>query len=121
MIQNAESRAGEFKLAPDDVRDFMNAQMEANKMVQSARIEQWRESGHSPETPDSSLTDGIRGRLDTLLPVLMQSYSAFQPYRSDAKCSAWVQSEIHRQASDPVIVTALQRAAGDLCRTTASQ
>ena len=121
VIQNAESRAGEFKLPPDDIREFMTAQMEANKMVQYARIEQWRETGHSPEKPESGLTDGIRGRLDTLLPVLMQSYSAFQPYRSDAKCSGWVQSEIQRQASDPVIVTALQRAAGDLCRITATQ
>lgn len=121
VIQNAESRAGEFKLSGDDVRDFMTAQMEANKMVQYARIEQWRETGHSPEKPESSLTDGIRGRLDTLLPVLMQSYSAFQPYRSDAKCSGWVQSEIQRQAGDPVILTALQRAAGDLCRTTPRQ
>lgn len=121
VIQSAESRAGEFKLAADDVREFMTAQMEANKMVQYARIEQWREAGHSPEKPESSLTDGIRGRLDTLLPVLMQSYSAFQPYRSDAKCPGWVQSEIQRQASDPVIVTALQRAAGDLCRIKASQ
>ncbi|WP_268798503.1 chorismate mutase [Pseudomonas huanghezhanensis] len=121
VIQNAESRAGEFKLADDDVRYFMAAQMEANKMVQYARLEQWRDTGHSPEKPDVNLTDGIRGRLDTLLPVLMQSYSAFQPYRNDAKCPGWVQSEIQRQASDPVIVTALQRAAGDLCRTTASQ
>lgn len=121
VIQNAESRAGEFKLPPDDIREFMTAQMEANKMVQYARIEQWRETGHSPEKPESGLTDGIRGRLDALLPLLMQSYSAFQPYRSDAKCSGWVQSEIQRQASDPVIVTALQRAAGDLCRITATQ
>lgn len=121
VIQNAESRAGEFKLAPDDVREFMTAQMEANKTVQYARIEQWRETGHSPQKPESSLTDGIRGRLDTLLPVLMESYSAFQPYRSDAKCPNWVQSEIQRQASDPVIVTALQQAAGDLCRITESR
>ena len=121
VIQNAESRAGEFKLAPDDTREFMTAQMEANKMVQYARIEQWRETGQSPEKPESGLTDGIRGRLDTLMPVLMQSYSAFQPYRNDAKCSGWVQSEIQRQASDPVIVTALQRAAGELCRITATQ
>ena len=121
VIQNAESRAGEFKLTGDDVREFMTAQMEANKMVQYARIEQWRETGHSPEKPDLSLTDGIRGRLDMLLPVLMQSYSAFQPYRSDTRCSGWVQSQIQRQTGDPVIVTALQRATGDLCRTTALQ
>lgn len=120
VIRNAESRAGEFKLTGDDVREFMTAQMEANKMVQYARIEQWHETGHSPEKPEASLTDGIRGRLDTLLPVLMQSYSAFQLYRSDARCPGWVQSQIQRQAGDPVIVTALQRAAGDLCRTTAA-
>jgi chorismate mutase len=121
VIQNAELRAGEFKLTDEDVREFMTAQMEANKMVQYARIEQWRETGHFPEKPDLSLTDGIRGRLDMLLPVLMQSYSAFQPYRSDTRCPGWVQSQIQRQTGDPVIVTALQRATGDLCRTTARQ
>jgi chorismate mutase len=121
VIQNAESRAGEFQLTASDVREFMTAQIEANKMVQYARLEQWRETGHSPEKPDVNLTDGIRGRLDTLLPVLIQRYSAFQSYRSDARCTGWVQSQIQRQAGDPVIVTALQRAAGDLCLTAADQ
>lgn len=115
VIANAESQAAAYKLDKDDVRPFMTAQIEANKMVQYARIAHWHATNQAPEQPTASLTTGIRTRLDTLQPVLMERYAAFLPYRQDDACPRWVQAEIQRQASDPILVTALQRAAGDLC------
>lgn len=115
MILNAENQASRFGLTKEDVRAFMTAQMEANKMVQYARIAQWHEHGQVPARPDASVLQGIRARLDTLQPVMMQQFAAFMPWRQDNACPDWVQAEIHRHTSDPVIVTAMQRATGDLC------
>lgn len=115
VIANAESQATTYRLDKDDIHRFMTAQIEANKMVQYARIAQWHEDIQPPERPTASLTTGIRTRLDTLQPMLMEKYAAFLPYRKDKACHGWVQAEIERQTTDPVLVTALQRAAEDLC------
>lgn len=114
VIANTETQATTYSLDKTDVRQFMTAQIEANKMVQYARIEHWHAT-QPPEKPVESLTAGIRARLDTLQPVMMQKYAAFQPYRKDGACQDWVNVEIQRQTSDPIVVTALQRATADLC------
>lgn len=120
VILNAQAQAAAFKLTPDQVEAFMSAQMEANKQVQYARIEQWRTSGQVPATPDVTLTTGIRARLDALQPVLMQNYAAFVPYRTDSHCLTWVREEIARRAAEPVIARALQRATEGLCASGAT-
>jgi len=114
VIANAQAQAAGYKLDKSNVRQFMTAQIEANKLVQYARIAQWHDT-QPPEKPTASLTTGIRTRLDTLQPVLMEKYAAFLPYRKDEACQHWVQAEIKRQAADPTLVTALQRAAEGLC------
>lgn len=115
VIANAEAQAAAYKLDKSDVRLFMTAQIEANKRVQYARLAQWHADARPPEQPSTSLTTGIRTRLDTLQPILMEKYAAFVPYRKDAACQRWVQAEIERQTTDPTLVNALQHAAGDLC------
>ena len=115
VIINAESQAQAYSLTRDEVRQFMTAQMEANKVVQYARIAQWHKRGRVPQQPASTLTGTIRTRLDTLQPVLMEKYAAFVPYRTHSACVSWVQAEIKRQTADPVIVAAMQRATADLC------
>ncbi|MFK3798427.1 chorismate mutase [Pseudomonas sp. NPDC088444] len=116
VIDNAQAQAATYGLDKADVRQFMNAQIEANKMVQYARIEHWHAT-LAPEKPTHNLTTGIRARLDTLQPLMMQNYAAFQPYRKDSACPHWVDSEVQRLASDPIVVSALQRAAANLCVT----
>ncbi|TDV60588.1 chorismate mutase [Pseudomonas sp. LP_7_YM] len=118
VIANAQAQAAAYKLDKSDVRLFMTAQIEANKMVQYARLAQWHADAQPPEQPSTSLTTGIRTRLDTLQPVLMEKYAAFVPYRKDPACQRWVQADIERQTADPTLVTALQRAASNLCATT---
>jgi chorismate mutase len=115
VILNAENQANSYGLAKDDVRRFMTAQIEANKMVQYARIAQWHGNGQVPARPDASVLQGIRVRLDTLQPVMMQKYAAFMPLSQDKACPGWVQAEIHRHTSDPIIVTAMQKATEGLC------
>jgi len=117
VILNAESQAQAFNLNRDDVNAFMTAQMEANKVVQYARIAQWHESAKAPEPPATSLTQGIRTRLDTLQPDLMHKYAAFLPYSGKSDCHSWLQSTTKRQAPDPVMLSALQRATEGLCQS----
>lgn len=115
VIINAESQAAAFMLTKEDVRQFMTAQMEANKMVQYARLAHWHESGQAPQKPDLSLIQGIRARLDILQPLMMEKYAEFQPWRGHSACSHWIDAHIQRQSTDPVIATALQRATDGLC------
>lgn len=120
VILGAQALAEEFKLNSGAVGDFISAQMEANKLVQYARIAQWHEQGQAPGTPPSALTSGLRSRLDALQRALIQQYARFSPYRNQPACRSWLQAQIKRQTSDPVIVIALQRATGELCLATPS-
>jgi len=115
VIANAEQQASTYALDTEDVREFMTAQIEANKMVQYARIAQWHDEGPAPQKPTVTLTNGIRTRLDTLQPVMMQQFAAFKPLRTQVACNDWIATEIRRRTKDPILVTAMQRATSSLC------
>ncbi len=117
VITNVTLQAEDFKLPRDDVRQFFAAQIEANKMVQYARLAQWHANGAAPANSAQSLANDIRSRLDTLQPTLLKSYAAFFPYRQNIACPAWLSAESEKRTSDPVIATALVRAAEGLCLT----
>jgi chorismate mutase len=116
VIANAESQADLYHLDKNDVRTFMTAQIEANKVVQYGRIAHWHETRHAPAQPATSQMAGIRTQLDTLQPLLMKNLAAFEAQREDSACSSWVQAEIHRQSADGVMANALKRATDGLCK-----
>jgi len=115
VIANATSRAGEYRLGKDDVHRFMSAQIEANKMLQYARLAQWHAVGIAPQKAAANLAQDIRARLDNLQPELLTAYAAFARYSRDVQCPAWTKSVTEQQATDPVVATAMLRAASDLC------
>jgi chorismate mutase len=115
VIVDATSKASEFWLGKDDVRQFMTAQIEANKLVQYARLAQWHATGTAPEKSGQNLANNIRARLDNLQPELLSTYAAFVPYRKDVDCPTWVKNVTERQVTDPVVAIAMLRAAGELC------
>ncbi len=115
VIASATAKAGDFRLSRDDASQFFAAQIEANKMVQYARLAQWHATGTAPANPAQSLGSDIRSRLDTLQPILLTSYAAFSPHRRDVACPDWVSAASELQATDPVMSSALARAVGDLC------
>lgn len=116
VIANAESQAATYRLDKDDVRTFMTAQIEANKVVQYGRIAQWHGAGRAPDQPAAGQMAEIRTQLDTLQPLMMKNLAAFLPHRNDSACSRWVQTEIQRQSADPVMIHALKRATDGLCK-----
>lgn len=115
VIANAEAQASLYKLDQDDVRQFMTAQIEANKTVQYARIEQWHANGKAPGQPNAGLMTAIRTRLDHLQPLMMERFAAFQPWRNDSDCQGWVSGEIEHTATDATMAKALQQATETLC------
>lgn len=116
VIANVESQAATYRLDTGDVRAFMTAQIEANKVVQYGRIAQWRETGRAPAQPAASQMAGIRTQLDTLQPQMMKNLAAFVPHRNDSACSSWLLAEIQRQTTDPVMLKALEQATDGLCK-----
>ncbi|NBB10654.1 chorismate mutase [Pseudomonas sp. SLFW] len=116
VIANAESQAATYRLDTGDVRAFMTAQIEANKVVQYGRIAQWRETGRAPAQPAASQMAGIRTQLDALQPQMMKNLAAFVPRRNDSACSSWLLAEIQRQTTDPVMLKALEQATDGLCK-----
>lgn len=116
VIANAESQAATYGIAKDEVRAFMTAQIEANKVVQYRRIALWRNAQQAPEQPAAGQMAGIRARLDTLQPQMMKNLAAFVPHQNDNACAWWVRAEIQRQAADPVMIDGLLRATQGLCK-----
>ena len=115
VIASVVAQAPSYKLDPAAVEQFFSAQIEANKMLQYARLAQWHAVGIAPQKAAANLAQDIRARLDNLQPELLTAYAAFARYSKDVQCPAWTKSVTEQQATDPVVATAMLRAAGDLC------
>lgn len=115
VIDGAGARAAEFKLERNDVQQLFRAQIEANKLVQHALLEQWHAAGKAPALPRRSLGDDIRPQLDILQTHLLQGYSAFLPLRYDPRCQARLDAARQQHLSDPIHDRAMLRATQDLC------
>ncbi|MBX8605230.1 chorismate mutase [Pseudomonas cichorii] len=115
VISAAQARAAEFKLSPDDVQRLFRAQIEANKRVQNALLEQWHTAGKAPDTERQSLVDDIRPRLDRLQTELLQAYADFQPVRASNDCRTLLDAALKHHRTDPIHDQALVLATTDLC------
>ncbi|MBA1230201.1 chorismate mutase [Pseudomonas viridiflava] len=115
VISAAQARAAEFKLNPDDVQRLFRAQIEANKRVQNALLEQWHAAGKAPDTKRLSLVDDIRPKLDRLQTELLRAYADFQPIRDAKDCQALLSAALKRHQSDAIHDQALVLATADLC------
>lgn len=115
VIANAEKLAPTYKLNPEEVGQFLAAQIEANKLVQYALLAQWHAAGKAPDTARPDLVNQIRPQLDQLQTRLLQNYAAFAPYRQDPQCPNWLNQQLQAQTKDAIHDIALVRAVGELC------
>lgn len=115
VITNAQARAPEFSLHPEDVQRLFRAQIEANKRVQNSLHAQWRADGRAPDTARQSLTKDIRPRLDRLQTELLKAYADFQPLRESPDCASTLNAGLKHHLSDPIHDQALVLATADLC------
>ncbi|QXI28894.1 chorismate mutase [Pseudomonas vanderleydeniana] len=116
VIANAREQAQAYQLKPEEVGQFVAAQIEANKLVQYALLAKWHNSGKAPVIARPDLVTQIRPVMDQLQVKLLQQYAAFTPYRQDPNCLAWLTQARRDLASDSIHDLALVRAVGELCQ-----
>lgn len=119
VISNVSAQATAYGLAPTDVGNVFTDQIEANKEVQYALLNDWRRAGAAPTAQRQSLPDVIRPKLDGLQKSILQGLRDAAPARSQADCPTQVASEIGRVAQEKSLDTlhriALDRATARLC------
>ncbi|NTZ89003.1 chorismate mutase [Burkholderia metallica] len=119
VIANAAAAASEYGLAAEDATNIFTDQIEANKEVQYALLNNWRRQGSAPATPRQSLPDVIRPVLDRLQGSIMQSLQDVTVLRRTAGCQILVAKAVGQFASqaslDVLHLAALDRAVARVC------
>ncbi|WP_230941509.1 chorismate mutase [Burkholderia cepacia] len=119
VIANAVAMAAGHGLTAQDVTNTFTDQIEANKEVQYALLNNWRRQGGAPETPRQSLPDVIRPALDKLQVSIMQNLQDVAPLRGTPDCQAQVAiavGQVARQTSlDTLHLAALDRSVARVC------
>ena len=115
VIANAAQQAATYQLNPEDVSQFLAAQIEANKLVQYALLARWHAAGKAPSIARPDLVKQIRPALDQLQVRLLLNYAAFAASRQDPQCPIWLARERQALKTDEIHDLALVRAAGELC------
>ncbi|WP_260962024.1 chorismate mutase [Pseudomonas citri] len=115
VIAAAVTQAPTYKLTAEAVEAFFAAQIEANKLVQYARLSDWHLQGKAPDFPRPDLVGQIRPQLDQLQKRLLQQLADFTPYRTDPQCPQWLAQATHDGRKEPLRQLALVRATAELC------
>ena len=115
VIAGAVAQAAQYPLAAAEVEQFFSAQIEANKLVQYARLSTWHLQGRAPDTPRQDLAGQIRPQLDQLQKRLLQQLADFSPQRTDRQCPQWLARANQASSSDPLRRLAMVRATAELC------
>lgn len=119
VVANVSAQASAYGLVPADVGSVFTDQIEANKEVQYALLNDWRRAGTAPTAPRQSLPDVIRPKLDGLQKAILQALHDAAPARGQADCPVQVAHEIERVTQEKSLDTlhriALDRATARLC------
>ncbi|MCJ7955306.1 MAG: chorismate mutase [Pseudomonas sp.] len=115
VIAGATAQATAYHLSEETVGQFFAAQIEANKLVQYARLSTWHLQGQAPDTERQDLTGQIRPQLDQLQKRLLQQLADFSPLRTDRHCPQWLAQANQASRSDPLRQLAMVRATAELC------
>lgn len=115
VIAGAASQAATYHLGQEVVEPFFAAQIEANKLVQYARLSTWHLQGKAPDTPRADLVGQIRPQLDRLQKRLLQQLADFSPHRTDPQCPQWLAQANKTSSTDPLRQLAMIRATAELC------
>lgn len=114
VIASVKTQAADYNVTPEAAEQFFSAQIEANKLVQYARLSEWQFKGKAPDTPRPDLVGKIRPQLDQLQKRLLQQLADFSPERSNPHCPQWLAVAVHEQR-EPLAQIAMARATAELC------
>lgn len=115
VIAGATAQAATYHLSEEAVAQFFAAQIEANKLLQYARLSSWHLQGQAPDTPRQDLAGQIRPRLDQLQKRLLQQLADFAPYQTDPQCPQWLARANQAASNDPLRQLTMVRATAELC------
>jgi chorismate mutase len=119
VIANAQAAAPSYGVSASEASTVFSDQIEANKTVQFALLNQWRRASQAPSTARRSLTD-IRRQLDQLQTAILQNLATMDASRSGSPCKSQVAKTVGRIATnyrfDALHLAALDRAAASVCR-----
>lgn len=119
VVANVSAMAPAYGLPAADAADVFTDQIEANKEVQYALLNDWRRAGAAPAAPRQSLPNVIRPRLDALQKAILQALRDAGPARTQADCATQVARDAERVARekslDALHRVALDRATARLC------
>jgi len=101
-------------LDPDQAAAFFSDQIEANKLVQYARLSQWQLAGAAPQLPRHDLQRVIRPRLDGLQTDLLRQLASFNQTRTD-RCPHELALALAQRPGDALHHAGMIRATGQLC------
>lgn len=73
------AQAGTYGLDPAVAEEFFRAQIEASKIIQYTRFQEWRARNQPPFDSLPGLRDQIRPALDALTPALLAALAAAMP------------------------------------------
>ncbi|CAJ0786284.1 hypothetical protein LMG7141_01766 [Ralstonia condita] len=120
VIANVSAMAPAYGVQAADAAEVFTDQIEANKTVQYALLNDWRRAGSAPTAPRQSLPNTIRPQLDTLQKAILQGLHEAGPARARADCATQVALDAERVAREKSLDTlhrvALDRATARLCR-----
>ncbi|WJF90900.1 chorismate mutase [Paraburkholderia bonniea] len=120
VLANAAAMAATYNVTAADASAIFADQIEANKEVQYALLNNWRRLAGAPATPRQSLTNVIRPELDALQVSILQNLQALAPLRASADCPlqvALAAGEVAQKNNlDGLHLAGLDRAVAQICR-----
>jgi chorismate mutase len=103
------------------VSNFFRAQIEANKLVQYALLEEWRRVGKAPDHRPVDLANTIRPELDEVDAALIAELEESTAIRASASCRVEIAKAVgrylsaHKNSLAPLKAIALDRALATAC------
>lgn len=123
VLDNVEAMAPSLGVSAEDATRIFEDQIEANKEIQYALLNDWRRQGYAPATVRESLTSVIRPVLDNLQTAILQDLQAAATGRGDVDCHrqlAVAVGDVARERSlDVLHRIALDRAVAHVCLSVA--
>lgn len=122
QVLASATKAGESRgLDPAWVSNFFKAQIEANKLLQSSLLAEWRRLGKAPDHTPVSLARAIRPELDKVDAALIAELTEAAEIRASTSCRTDIEKAVgtylspHKNSFSPVKTTALNRAMAAVC------
>ncbi|MGH8383823.1 gamma subclass chorismate mutase AroQ [Pseudomonas sp.] len=113
VIASAKAQASNFKLDSQRAAEFMDDQIQANKLLQYYALVSWLEAGSAPQAARADLAQ-LRPQLDRLQETMLSALAEFDRNPPEP-CLQVLDQAINQRESNSTRVMALRSATAHLC------